>query len=195
MGERNPAGGSSSVREASQGRSSTASGKLEVAHVSVEEQIARLRPSLCFAPQMHLWLLVVAALGVVFAAVFWHPVPLMFAAFFGIVAWSEQQAGPNIQRAILAYDAGTPAPGEITIQIAAGDSGNTYRAIVHEPGHEDWEYAFIPQGWQPIAGRHAARIWRAEGNHRPLLAVVAEGILIPRYDPVQPAVLSCEQEP
>lgn len=155
--------------------------------LSVEEQIAMLRSTIGFAAHMHSWLLVGAALSAIAAAVLWHPVPLMIAAFLGIVGLSEQRAGPNIVSAIAAYDTGNPTNGEISITITSWDTDNHYHATVQEQGHPDWEYEFVPQGWQPVSRSYPAQIWRASGEASPILAVVADGILIPRYDPKQVA--------
>jgi hypothetical protein len=107
----------------------------------------------------------------------------MIAAFLGIVGLSEQRAGPNIVSAIVAYDSGTATNGEVSVAITSWDTDNTYHATVREAFHSDWEYEFIPQGWQPASRSYPARIWRNGFEGRPVLAVVEEGILIPRYDP------------
>jgi hypothetical protein len=151
--------------------------------LSIEQQIAVLRPTMGFAAHMHKWLLFGAALGVIAAIVFWHPVPLMLSAFLAIVGFSEQRAGPNIVAAISAYDSGTPTLGEATVSITRWDTDNHYHAIVRERDHPDWEYEFVPQGWQPTTRTYPAKIWRAGSTRRPVLAVVEEGIMIPRYDP------------
>jgi len=146
-----------------------------------------------FAAHMHKWFLFGAALGVIAAVVFWHPVPLMLSALLAIVGVSEQRAGPNIVAAIFAYDSGTPTLGEATISITCWDTDNHYHAIVHEPDHSDWEYEFVPQGWQPATRTYPARIWRTGSGKRPVLVVVEEGIMIPRYDP-KPVEVQGEHE-
>jgi len=151
--------------------------------LSVEEQIARFRPGMGFAAHMHRWFLGGAALCVIAAAVIRNPVPLMIAAFLGIVGFAEKRAGPNLVAAITAYDLDTPACGEVFIAITCWDSDNHYHATVREQGRPDWEYEFMPQGWQPTDGSYPAKIWRTDAEGRPVLAVVEEGVLIPRYDP------------
>ncbi len=151
--------------------------------LSVEEQIARFRPGMGFAAHMHRWFLAGATVGVIAAAVLWNPIPLMIAAFLGIVGFSEKRAGPNIAAAITAYDLDTPTIGEVSIAITCWDSDNHYHATVREQGRPDWEYEFMPQGWQPVEGCFPAKIWRTDAEGRPALAVVEEGILIPRYNP------------
>jgi hypothetical protein len=151
--------------------------------LSVEEQISNFRSTMMFARHMHMWLLAGAATGVIAALVFWHPVPLMLAAFLGIVGLSEQRAGPNIVSAVVAYDSDTATDGEVCVAITCWDTTNKYHATVREAGHSDWKYEFIPQGWQPASRSYSARIWRNDSEGRPVLAVVEEGILIPRYDP------------
>ncbi len=151
--------------------------------LSVEDQISRLRPTMMFAPHMHKWLLAGAALGLLATIVLWHPWPLMIAFFLGVVGLSEQRAGPNILSAILAYDCDNPTEGTVSVEITSWSDGETYHATVSEIGHSDWKYQFIPQGWQPASRSYPARIWRNGFDGRPVLAVVEEGILIPRYDP------------
>ncbi|MCP5279042.1 MAG: hypothetical protein H6935_11865 [Thiobacillus sp.] len=151
--------------------------------LSVERQIAVLRPTLGYAAHMHTGFLVAAAVGLIAALVFWHPVPLMLAAFLAVVGFSEQRAGPNIVAAISAYDAGTPTHGEVFVTITCWDTDNHYHATVSEPGHSNWLFEFVPQGWQPASQLYPARIWRCGESGSPTLVVVEEGILIPRYDP------------
>jgi hypothetical protein len=136
---------------------------------------------------MHRWLLAGAASCAIAAAIFWHPVPLMIAVFLAVVGFSEQRAGPNIVAAIAAYDAGSPANGEVSVAITCWDTDNHYHATVREQGHPDWEYEFVPQGWQPASRGYPALIWRAGSEAQPVLVVVEEGILIPRYDPIRVA--------
>jgi hypothetical protein len=151
--------------------------------LSVEQQIALLRPTMGFAAQMHKWFLAGAALGVIASVIFWNPIPLIVSIFVAIVGFSEKRAGPNIVIAISAYDSETPSLGEVSITITCWDTDNHYHATLREQGHSDWQYEFVPQGWQPTTGTCPARIWRAGVKRRPVLAVVEEGIMIPRYDP------------
>lgn len=152
--------------------------------LSVEQQIAMLRPAIGFAAHMHRWFLAGAALSVMAAAILWHPVPLMIAAFLGIIGYSEQRAGPNIVSAINAYDSGVPTNGEVSITITSWDTDNHYHATICEQGHPDWKYEFAPQGWQPAERSYPALIWHAGNAMQPVLVVVTEGILIPRYAPM-----------
>lgn len=107
----------------------------------------------------------------------------MIAFFLGFVGFLEQRAGPNMLSAVLAYDCGNPTEGTVTVEITSWSDSDTYHATVSEIGHSDWKYQFIPQGWQPACRSYSARIWRSDTEGKPLLAVVDEGILIPRYDP------------
>jgi hypothetical protein len=151
--------------------------------LSVEQQIDNLRPTVGFAAQMHKWLLLGAALGVIASLLIWNPIPLMFSVFLAVVGFSEKRAGPNIVAAISAYDSEAPAPGNASITITCWDMDNHYHVRLHEEGHPDWTYEFVPQGWQPAAGSHAAKVWRSGLEGKPVLSVVKEGVMIPRYDP------------
>lgn len=156
---------------------------ISMATHSIEQQIAALRPTMGFAANMHKWLMFGAVLGVIAAIVFWHPVPLMLSAFLAIVGFSEQKAGPNIVAAISAYDSGTPTLGEAVVSITCWADDHHYQAIVRERDYPDWEYEFVPQGWQPVARTYTAKIWRTGNSRQPVLVVVEEGVMIPRYDP------------
>jgi len=153
--------------------------------LSVERQIARLRPHIGFAPHMHRWLLGAAAVGIIAAAVLRHPVPLMPAAFLALVGFAERRTGPNAAEAIRAYDTGVPTQGDVSVAITCWDTDDHYHATLHEQGHDDWKYEFIPVGWKPAAGSYPAKIWRNETDGRPLLAVTGEGVMMPRDDPEQ----------
>lgn len=108
----------------------------------------------------------------------------MIAAFLAIVGLGSRRTGPNIAAALTAYDSAPPTLGQVVVSITAGDSTDRYRATLHEDGHADWEYEFIPVGWRPEARRYSARIWRTD-HGCPLLTVVDEGLVIPRYDPTR----------
>jgi hypothetical protein len=155
--------------------------------VSVDRQIAQLRPLVGFAPDVQKWLLGAAAAAVVAALLLWHPWPLMIGAFLGLVGLSEKRTGPNIVLAVLAYDSGTATHGEVSISIDSSDTVSRHFVTVREQGHPDWEYTFIPLEWVPVSGAFPARIWRADDSKRPVLTAVEEGILIPRSDPKQVA--------
>jgi hypothetical protein len=153
--------------------------------LSVEQQVAALRPAVVvgFAGNMHKWFLAGAALGMIMAILFWHPVPLVIAAFLGFIGFSEQRAGPNIVAALAAYDFDTPTYGEVFIAITSWDTDNFYDAKVCEQGYSDWKFEFIPQGWQPATSSYRARIWRNGSEGQPILVAVDDGLLIPRYTP------------
>ena len=152
-------------------------------HLTVDEQIAALRRAKGLAAGFHHWLLALAALAAVAAVVFWYPVPLMFAAFLGVVGLSERAAGPNIVAAVDAYDTGASTVGSVTVSLHCWDTDTHYHAVVRETGQPDWRYTFVPQGWEPVAQTCAARIWRRSDGGPPVLAAVEQGVLVPRDRP------------
>jgi hypothetical protein len=152
-------------------------------NLTVEQQIDYLRSTIGFAVQMHKWFLLGAALGVIASLLFWNPIPLMLSIFLAVVGFAEKRAGPNIVAAISAYDSEAPSPGNASITVTCWDMDNHYHVKLHEEGSPDWDYEFIPQGWQPAAGSYVAKIWRIGLEKKPVLSVVEEGIMIPRYDP------------
>lgn len=157
--------------------------------LSIEGQVDLLRPAVLsgFAAHMHLWLLGGALIGFMAAWILWHPVPLMFALFFGLVGLSERHGGANIVAAIKAYDFDESTPGAASISVGTWDSSNTYHVTVRTSDHVDWVYEFIPQGWQPADCVDVpAKIWQDKASGAPLLATVEGGIMIPRYPPGLP---------
>lgn len=150
--------------------------------LTIEEQIALLRPSvrIGLARRLHWWLIGASLALIVVAVVSWHPVPLMIALFLGVVGVAERQAGPNLDRAVRAFDEGESSTGIASITIVSGDTVDHYHAILQEAGRPDSEFDFIPQGWEPVEGSFPARIWRAEDRGTPVLATVEGGTLIPR---------------
>lgn len=153
--------------------------------LTVEQQIDLLRPAVRtgLARRLHWWLIgLAAALGLVGLAL-WHPVPLMIAAFVGVVGLAERQAGPNLDAAVRAFDEGAPSAGHASITIVSGDTGDHYHVVLREEGRPDAEYEFIPQGWLPAEGTHPARIWRRPADGSPVLATIDKGVLIPRRKP------------
>lgn len=115
--------------------------------------------------------------------ILWHPVPLMIAAFMGIIGLVEYRAVPNILNALHAYDNTQPGTGSVRITITRWDTDDHYHAIVRQAGQADWAYDFIPQGWQPVAGSQPAQIWRLDSDGPPALSAVSAGMLIPRNAP------------
>jgi hypothetical protein len=156
--------------------------------LSVEQQIANLRPAVGsgFAPYFHYGLLAGAAGLVTLSILSWHPVPLMIAIFLGLIGIFERRAGPNIAAALKAYGTHSPTFGEVSITITRWDTDNHHHVVVREHGQPDWEYEFVPQGWEPVVGSYAARIWRAAIDGPPVLTAIESGILIPRGNPTMP---------
>jgi hypothetical protein len=156
--------------------------------LSVEEQIARFRPGLAngIIARFHYWLLAIAVLCAIAALLLWDPLPLLFTVFFCVVALSDRGAGRNIAAAVTAYDMGTPTPCEVVIELQEWSDVVTCHARIVKGETVAWTFAFIPQGWCPLAGRYAGRVWSKGSSGPPLLATIDGGVLIPRRDPVRP---------
>lgn len=105
---------------------------------------------------LHNWMIASAIVLVIVSAYFWNPIPLIIAIFLGVVGFAERHAGPNLAAAIKAYDTIKPALGEVSISVSSGDSQDHHHAVAIAYGQPDWSYEFVPQNWQPKAGRHAA---------------------------------------
>lgn len=152
---------------------------------TVDEQLAILRNAVAspVLRQLHYWMVGTAVVLVIASAVLWNPVPLMIGAFIGLVGIGGRQTIPNILNALHAYESVPPATGTAAISITCWSDDNNYQVVLREAGQPDWGYEFIPQGWTPVEGTHAARIWRLSGHPAPALAAVDDGVLIPRYDP------------
>lgn len=155
----------------------------------LDQQIDNLRPTATsgIAGSFAYGLIGSAVVLSILAAVLWNPVPLMIALFLGVVGLAERRAGPNIAAAVKAYDLLEPTHGQATIWITCWDTDNHYHTCLQETGEPDWEYEFIPQGWQPGEGTYPVRIWRSSGSgSKPVLAATTDGIMIPRDVPKQP---------
>jgi len=153
-----------------------------VKRLTIEQQIDLFRPAVRngLARRFHWWLIGLSVVLLIVAAVTWHPVPLMIALFLGVVGVAERQAGPNLDRAVRAFDEGEPSSGFASITIVGGDTTDHYHAILRQEGRPDSAFEFIPQGWEPVEGFFPARIWRSENGATPVLATIEGGVLIPR---------------
>jgi hypothetical protein len=154
--------------------------------LSVQEQIANLKRATRFSwgRNLHHWLVGIASGLLLLSLVIWHPIPLMLALFLGVIGIAERTAIPNVLNALEAYDTQPPSRGKVGITVSHwSDSSDHFHVVVSEPGHPDWTYEFIPQGWIPTLGSHPASIWRQGETGTPVLAIVDDGILIPRYPP------------
>ena len=153
--------------------------------LSIDSQVALLKVAAKTRVGRNLqhWMQGSAVALALLSALIWNPIPLMLALFLGIVGIAERRAVPNILNALRAYETGVAAPGEVSISTICWDTDTHYHALVREPGRPDWTYEFIPQGWQPETGTHAARIWRLPGREAPVLVATEDGILIPRALP------------
>ena len=158
--------------------------------LSIEQQINNLRPVVMsgLALNFHNWLVASAIALVILSYFLRNPVLLMVAFFLGGVGLGGRRTGPNLVAAIMAYDTAIPTTGMVSITITCWDMDNHYHALVQEHRQPDWEYEFIPQGWEPTAGIHAVRIWRTGSDGPPALTAVDAGILIPRNNPEQKRV-------
>lgn len=154
-------------------------------NLTVEAQIALLRNATRWrgARNLHYWMLGLAVVLAVVGVVIWNPIPIVIAVFVGIVGIAERRAVPNVLNAIRAYETVQPSFGAATITISRWSDDDHYLATVREYGLPDWEIEFIPRGWSPAEGTHSARIWRLKPRGVPALAIVEDGVLIPRYDP------------
>ena len=153
--------------------------------LSVDDQIRRIKRAKLFAQHMHKWLIAGALFLAVVSLVSWHPALLIIAAMLAAIGVFERRAGPNILSALLAYESEEASTGFVAISITAWDTSKTYHATVREVGYPEWKFEFIPQGWKPASRSYKARIWRKSPDNRPTLAIVEEGILVPRYDPIR----------
>lgn len=153
--------------------------------LTVEQQLAMLRRVIRSPIGRHMTAVLgsLAACLALLGYAIGHPIPWIFAAFFGLVAVFERQAVPNISAALKAYDACEPVAGWAVVTVVRGDETDSYRAIVELPGRARWQFQFMPQGWTPAAGRFPARVWMPAGSDAPVMAALDAGVLIPRYCP------------
>lgn len=154
---------------------------------TAEAQIEILRKAADsgFATALHRWLIALAIALALLSALTWNALPLLLAAIIGMIGASRRRAVMNLASAIQAYDSAESSPGIVTITIAQGDGQKHYHAKIQEGERSEWGFEFHPQDWSPAAGIHSARIWRHTGYEAPALAVIEDGILVPRYAPIR----------
>ncbi len=133
--------------------------------------------------KLHYCMLALALILLVVAALYWHPMPLIVGLLVGAVGIAERNATPNILRALEAFQHQQAVAGRAVIRITRWDSSDTYSVTVVSDGHTPWCYEFIPQFWKPVAGDALVSVWWQGESGPPVLAVTAEGAMIPRYLP------------
>lgn len=148
----------------------------------VERQIADLRLVVASATRLRRGVTALAMLSLLGAIVWWHPWPLMAAAFLGFFALVAREAEPRLAAALVAYDGARPSAGEAVIGMMPDRDTPSFRADVHEAGQAVWAFEFIPVRWSPTPGVFTANIWR-DTTGTPVLVTVESGLLVPRYAP------------
>ncbi len=151
----------------------------------VEQQIAKLKASLAhsYLRRFPDYLLVGAAILVVISVVYWHLLPFMLAVFLGLVALASRETVPLLQAAIQAYETVGPVDCQVTIAVKSDSDNDSYYVVAAHDRESEWRYEFIPQGWKPVAGVYAARMWTLPSDTAPNLIAVKEGVMIPRNKP------------
>lgn len=126
------------------------------------------------------WLLTALAAGLGLAGLLTrHPVAWMGCAFTSLVAWSAWSTSPQLARARRALLEAVPERGTVSIRVERGSDSDSWHAIL--PG--GWRCPFIPQGWTPLPGAFEADLYRLPEVPWPVLAVTADGLLVPREQP------------
>lgn len=107
------------------------------------------------------------------------------ALLLAVVAGSLGQSTPHLRQATEAYRRGAGHAGSVVIAITRGSDAESFRATVHDPRTGCWTFEFVPLGWTPREGRFAAQLYRLDTVPWPALAVLRDGILVPRQSPVR----------
>ncbi len=105
-----------------------------------------------------------------------HPVAWMGCAFTSLVAWSAWRTSPQLARARRALLEVRPERGAVAIRIEHGSDSDSCHATL--PG--GWRCTFIPQGWTPAEGTFEADLYRLPEVPWPVLAITADGLVVPR---------------
>lgn len=126
------------------------------------------------------WLLTLLAAGLGLAGLWTrHPLAWMGCAFTSLVAWSAWRTSPQLARARRALLTARPERGTVRIGVERWSDSDSWHATL--PG--GWRCEFIPQGWQPRAGSTEADLYRLPEVPWPVLAVTADGLVVPREQP------------
>lgn len=137
--------------------------------------------------RVHVWLAWFFGLlsaGLIAAALLGaHPLCYALAAICALAAWATHRMAPYMVQAVQAMDTGEKLPGTVRITVTDTTDSVQYEATVHSPGTPAWQFEFIPLGWKPQAGDHAARVFRLAGVDWPPLVQVEGGLIQPRGRP------------
>ena len=106
----------------------------------------------------------------------------VIAIVVGIVAVTTFTTMSNVRNAYVGERRGARTRGHVQITVTPGAETTSYSAAVRERG-ERWSFEFVPIEWQPVAGEREAQVVHLKGVDWPVLVIVDDGILVPRYKP------------
>lgn len=109
---------------------------------------------------------------------------IMLALMFALVGFASRQTVRNAIWAAKAWRTGYSTAGEVIITVKTDDEGAIYSGVVRDAQHKAWQMQFgKPPGWEPQAGKLAAKLFYVQQAQWPVLIVTATGILVPRTTP------------
>ena len=126
--------------------------------------------------------LALAALLVIVGWVLHWVALYLIAGFVGVVALASFTTLSNLRNAYVGEREGARAGGHVQITVTPGTEATSYSAAVRDRGAR-WSFEFVPIEWAPMAGEREAQLVYLRGVEWPVLVVVDEGILVPRYKP------------
>jgi hypothetical protein len=106
----------------------------------------------------------------------------MFAGFIAIAAVSSRVTLANLRNAVRGDREGVRAHGIVEIAIKPDSESPSYFATTTEGGVR-WKMEFLASAWKPAEGTFRAQLFHIRDVEWPVLLLVDDGIIIPRYKP------------
>lgn len=104
------------------------------------------------------------------------------AAFFAVVGFTSFTTMQNVRNAVRGEREGARTHGRVQITVIAGTDAPIYSAAARDRGVR-WSFEFVPLDWTPVAGDTEAQLVYVRGVEWPVLLLVENGIIVPRYRP------------
>ncbi len=109
---------------------------------------------------------------------------IMLALMFALFGFANRKIARNAIWAAKAWRTGYSTAGEIILSVKTDDDSTIYTGVVRDTQHKAWEMRFgKPPGWEPQAGKQAAKLYYVTEAQWPVLIVMTQGILVPSKSP------------
>jgi hypothetical protein len=123
-------------------------------------------------------------LGLLAGGLFTRHPPYFMGALMSAVVWAAVwRSGPHLAHAAQALSDGQPEAGRLCIEVTRWSDADTFHATTWGGQSGGWRFEFIPLGWAPQAGEHAARLYLLPGLAWPAVVELPDGLLFARDTP------------